>query len=52
MGGQKILADEALSFGLVDRVIDGDVVAAAREIAADTLAAKPDIAVGIKDLCR
>lgn len=52
MGGQKILADEALSFGLVDRLIDTDVVAAAREIAADTLAAKPEIAAGIKDMCR
>jgi enoyl-CoA hydratase/carnithine racemase len=52
MGGQKILADEALSFGLVDRLIDGDVVEAAREIAADTLAAKPEIARGIKALCQ
>jgi enoyl-CoA hydratase/carnithine racemase len=52
MGGQKNLADEALSVGLVDRVIDGDVVEAARAIAADTLAAKPEIAAGIKDLCR
>lgn len=52
MGGQKIPVEEALAFGLVDRVIDGDVVAAAREIAADTLAAKPEIAAGIKDLCR
>lgn len=52
MGGQKIMAEEALSFGLVDRLIDGDVVEAAREIAADTLAARPEIAAGIKDLCR
>jgi enoyl-CoA hydratase/carnithine racemase len=52
MGGQKILADEALSFGLVDRVIKGDVVEAAREIAIDTLAANPEIAAGIKDMCR
>jgi len=51
MGGQKILSDEALSFGLVDRLIDGDVVEAAKSIAADTLAAKPEIAAGIKDLC-
>ena len=52
MGGQKIMAQEALSFGLVDRIIDGDVVAAAREIATDTMAAKPEIASGIKDMCR
>lgn len=51
MGGQKILSDEALSFGLVDRLIDGDVVDAAKEIATDTLAAKPEIAAGIKNLC-
>lgn len=52
MGGQKISADEALRFGLVDRLIDTDIVAAAREIAADTLMAKPEIAAGIKDMCR
>lgn len=52
MGGQKITAEEALRFGLVDRLVDGDVVDAAREIAADTLAATPEIAAGIKGLCR
>ncbi len=52
MGGQKIPAEEALNFGLVDRLVDGDVVEAARSIAADTLAAKPEIAAGIKELCR
>lgn len=52
MGGQKITAEEALRFGLVDRLVDGDVVDAAREIAADTLGATPEIAVGIKGLCR
>ncbi|MEP4195065.1 MAG: enoyl-CoA hydratase/isomerase family protein [Aliishimia sp.] len=51
MGGQKILADEALSFGLIDRIVDTDVVQAAREICTDTLAAKPEIARGIKDMC-
>ena len=51
MGGQKIDAEEALRFGLIDRVTDGDVLAAAREIAADTLAASPEIATGIKRLC-
>ncbi|THH36616.1 enoyl-CoA hydratase/isomerase family protein [Aliishimia ponticola] len=51
MGGQKILADEALQFGLIDRVVDGDVVGAAREIAADTCAADPEIAQAIKALC-
>lgn len=52
MGGQKIMAEEALSFGLIDRIVEGDVVEAARAICADTLAAKPDIARGIKEMCR
>jgi len=52
MGGQKIMADEALAFGLIDRIVEGDVlVDTARAIAADTLAAKPEIARGIKSLC-
>ncbi|MFK7876455.1 MAG: enoyl-CoA hydratase/isomerase family protein [Paracoccaceae bacterium] len=51
MGGQKITADEAYAFGLVDRIVTEDVCAAAQDIAADTLAAKPEIAVGIKALC-
>ena len=52
MGGQKIMVDEALSFGLVDRIIAPDgLIDAAREIAADTLAAKPEIAKGIKGMC-
>ena len=52
MGGQKIMVDEALSFGLVDRIVDPDaLLGTAREIAADTLAAKPEIAKGIKEMC-
>ena len=52
MGGQKIMVDEALSFGLVDRIIEPDALLdAAREIAMDTLAAKPEIAKGIKGMC-
>ena len=52
MGGQKIMADEALSFGLIDRIVEGEaLVETAREIAADTLAAKPEIARGIKGMC-
>tara|TARA_Y100001956_G_scaffold48409_1_gene47069 strand:- start:393 stop:1016 length:624 start_codon:yes stop_codon:yes gene_type:complete len=51
MGGQKIMAKEALRFGLIDRIIDGDVVAAAREIADDTLIADPDVARAIKAMC-
>ncbi|MEP5008636.1 enoyl-CoA hydratase/isomerase family protein [Roseobacter sp.] len=53
MGGQKVPASEAFEFGLVDRIIDdGDVVGAARDIAADTLTADPRIAKGIKSLCQ
>ena len=52
MGGQKILADEALAFGLVDRLVARDeLLDAARDIAAHTLAADSTIATGIKTLC-
>jgi enoyl-CoA hydratase/carnithine racemase len=52
MGGQKIAAPVALQIGLIDRIVEPDaLLATAREIAADTLAAKPDIAAGIKTLC-
>ena len=53
MGGQKIMADEARVFGLIDRIVEGEaLMQTARVIAADTLAAKPEIAAGIKALCR
>ncbi|MCF6234067.1 MAG: enoyl-CoA hydratase/isomerase family protein [Rhodobacteraceae bacterium] len=53
MGGQKITADEALAFGLVDRIVEpDDLLAVARDLVADTLAAKPEIARSIKELCR
>ncbi|WP_299880695.1 enoyl-CoA hydratase/isomerase family protein [uncultured Sulfitobacter sp.] len=53
MGGQKITADEALSFGLIDRIVETDALLQhAHELAADTLAAKPEIAAGIKRLCQ
>ena len=53
MAGQKISADEAYQFGLVDRVVPVDELStAARDLARDALAAAPDIASGIADLCR
>ncbi|UZD90918.1 enoyl-CoA hydratase/isomerase family protein [Cognatishimia activa] len=53
MGGQKILADEALQFGLIDRVVEpDDLMSTARAIAGDTLAASTEIAQGIKSLCQ
>ncbi len=52
LGGQKLSAEEALSFGLIDRIIPyGHVMAAAREIAADALAGKPEVLTRIKAMC-
>lgn len=52
MGGQKISAEEALAFGLIDRIVAPEALLdTARDIAADTLAAKPEIAAGIKQMC-
>ena len=53
MGGQKITANEALSYGLIDRIVeDVALIEVARSIGADTLAAKPDFASTIKAMCR
>ncbi|EAQ03887.1 enoyl-CoA hydratase/isomerase family protein [Pseudooceanicola batsensis HTCC2597] len=53
MGGQKIEAPEALDFGLIDRIVEPEtLMETARDICADTLAAKPDIASAIKQMCR
>ena len=47
MGGQKIDAQEALAFGLIDRIVDADeVVSHARMVVAD-----PEIALQIKEMC-
>ncbi|MDR9483701.1 MULTISPECIES: enoyl-CoA hydratase/isomerase family protein [Sediminimonas] len=52
MGGQKIDADTALAYGLIDRICAPDALLdEARTIAADTLDAEPRIAQGIKALC-
>jgi enoyl-CoA hydratase len=47
MSGQKIMADEALSWGLIDRIAP-DCLDAARSLAADVLAAKPGHCAAIK----
>lgn len=53
MGGQKISAEEALGFGLIDRIAAPEaLIDTARTLATDTLAADPKIAAGIKGLCR
>ena len=52
MGGQKLDAREAYEIGLIDRIVQpGDLMATAREIVADTLAADPRIAARIKAMC-
>lgn len=49
MGGQRILSDEALAMGLIDRLVDpADLIETARLIAADVLAAEPAHAKAIK----
>lgn len=53
MSGQKISAEEAYAFGLVDRIVSpDDLMSTARALVADSLAAKPEIAAGIAELCR
>lgn len=49
MGGAKITAEEALAWGLVDRIVEqGALVEAVAELSADTLAATADHAAAIK----
>ena len=52
MGGQKLTAQEALQFGLIERVLEPeDLLPTAENIAADTMAASPEIVKGIRSLC-
>lgn len=51
MGGARIEADEALAWGLIDRVVEPpSLLETARALAADALAAKPGHAAAIKRL--
>ena len=53
MAGQKIEASEARDWGLIDRLVDPEsLMDEARALAADSLAADPAIARGIKDMIR
>lgn len=53
LAGQKIDADEALAWGLVDRIVAPDALMdCARALAADALAAKPGHAAAIKAMLR
>ena len=52
LGGQKFTADEALAFGLIDRIVLGaHLMDQTREIAADVLAGNPDVLTRIKAMC-
>ncbi|WP_170783089.1 enoyl-CoA hydratase-related protein [Ruegeria lacuscaerulensis] len=52
MAGQKIAADEAFAFGLVDRVVEPDaLIQTAQDLVLDSLSADPKIAAGIAELC-
>lgn len=52
LAGAKINSDEALDWGLFDRVVTRDaLIGTAYELAGDVLAASPDHAVAIKHLC-
>jgi enoyl-CoA hydratase/carnithine racemase len=52
-GGQKIEAEEALAWGLVDRIVAADdLMESARSLLSDALAAKPETARGILEMCR
>jgi enoyl-CoA hydratase len=51
MGGTRIEADEALAWGLIDRIIEPQsLIEAARGLVGDSLAAKPGHAAAIKAL--
>lgn len=52
MGGQKISAQEAYDFGLVDRIVEAEaLLPTARDLAEHVLAADPALAADIKALC-
>ncbi|QFT74274.1 enoyl-CoA hydratase/isomerase family protein [Ruegeria sp. THAF33] len=52
LAGQKITAQEAYEFGLVDRIVDPDhLMQTARDLVADSVNADPEIAAGIARLC-
>ncbi|MCT4559181.1 MAG: enoyl-CoA hydratase/isomerase family protein [Pelagimonas sp.] len=48
MAGQKVPVEEAMTWGLVDHITDGDVIEAARELSEAVLAATPEHASAIK----
>jgi len=52
MAGQKITAPEALSWGLIDRIVDpADLIQAAMDLTADCVTAAPEHVAAIKAMC-
>lgn len=52
MGGQKISAEAAYTFGLIDKIVPGEaLMTAARDILADSIAADPTLVAGISGMC-
>ena len=52
LGGQKITAEDALSFGLIECILEpDDLLEHAKSLAADALAGKSKVLRGIKTLC-
>ncbi|MCL6284651.1 enoyl-CoA hydratase/isomerase family protein [Ruegeria sp. 2012CJ41-6] len=52
MAGQKITAQEAYAFGLVDRIVEPEaLMQTAQDLVADSVAADPAIATAIAELC-
>ncbi len=53
MAGQKVTANEAYEFGLIDRVVEPDqLMSVAHDLVADSLSADPQVAAGIARMCR
>lgn len=50
MAGQKVPVEEAMTWGLIDRVVEADVLDEARALAADTLGAGAEHARAIKGM--
>jgi len=52
-GGQKILAQQAYDFGLIDQIVEPlDLLPTARSLMTDSLTAKPEIAQRILEMCQ
>ncbi len=50
MAGAKVPVEDAQNWGLIDRIVEADLLEEARTLSADTLAANPDHARAIKAL--